>query len=122
MLKLETERGEIRSMVVAGTVIDITADVLLIIKTIYENLEEVAEDGFKEAITNLLPTCFMTEEERKELLKKEASKGLEEIGNKIKKDGDDCEELLNVLEELKKVIELKKAIFEVEGKEDETFS
>lgn len=59
MIKLETKHGNFEELVVAGNVVEITADLLTIIRQIYSHLDdEEVKETYKEIMIGNIETAF----------------------------------------------------------------
>lgn len=114
MIKLNVEKERIYELKVNGDIADITSELLTIIHTIYVNMSKESKVMLKKAMTESLPTCFMSETEREVFLEEMIKEDIKEaIGN-----DSDLDELLDLLRGLKKALE---ALGEdEEEEEDET--
>lgn len=96
MIKLDTKRGDFKHLEVSGNIVEITADIFAIIKTIYESIsDEEQKEMFRKIIVENIKMGFDEEEE-------------EEKNDKI-------DELIAVLDDLNRVLDEL-----IEDKEDET--
>lgn len=98
MLKVNVKSGQILEMQVSGVLPEIGAELLAIIGIVYKNLErEEDKEEFAHNMTELLPACFMNEEEKMEFLLGENEDAKAEVEELL----DQLEELKNLLKELK---------------------
>lgn len=66
MIKLDTKRGDFKHLEVSGNIVEITADVFAIIKTIYESIsDEEQKEMFRKIIVENIEMGFGEEEEEK---------------------------------------------------------
>lgn len=113
MLGLLIDKGEINFLGINGTMGDITAELLLVIRVIKEELEKKSKDDaklFEKFITNHIDIAFKNREEVDELFKKAISQKLnDEFGSKNKaildavekaEKAESLEDITDVLEEL----------------------
>lgn len=95
MIKLDTKRGDFKHLEVSGNIVEITADVFAIIKTIYESIsDEEQKEMFRKIIVENIEMGFGEEEE-------------EEKNDKI-------DELIAILDDLNRVLDEL-----IEDKDDE---
>lgn len=65
MIKLDTKRGDFNHLEVSGNIVEITADVFAIIKTIYESIsDEEQKEMFRKIIVENIEMGFGEEEEK----------------------------------------------------------
>lgn len=65
MIKLDTKRGDFKHLEVSGNIVEITADVFAIIKTIYESIsDEEQKEMFRKIIVENIEMGFGEEEEK----------------------------------------------------------
>ena len=65
MIKLDTKRGDFKHLEVSGNIVEITADVFAIIKTIYESIsDEEQKEMFRKIIMENIEMGFGEEEEK----------------------------------------------------------
>lgn len=66
MIKLDTKRGDFKHLEVSGNIVEITADVFAIIRTIYESIsDEEQKEMFRKIIVENIKMGFDEEEEEK---------------------------------------------------------
>ena len=94
MLKARIEKGNLYELRVTGRTCEIGAEVLTLIAVIYDNLDKDVKNEFKTNMTELLPVCFMSNEEKINFMKE----GLNE-------DDFDIDDVLGQIDELKKTLE-----------------
>ena len=98
MLKYEiAEKGKIAKLEACGTTAEIAADLLTLISNIYDGLDSRVKPEFKARMEELLPVCFMEEDEKEDFLKKNDEGAVENVSKLI----DQLCELKDLLEELK---------------------
>lgn len=94
MIKLDTKRGDFKHLEVSGNIVEITADVFAIIKTIYESIsDEEQKEMFRKIIVENIEMGFDEEEEEK---------------------NDKIDELIAILDDLNRVLDEL-----IEDKDDE---
>ena len=94
MIKLDTKRGDFKHLEVSGNIVEITADVFAIIKTIYESIsDEEQKEMFRKIIVENIEMGFGEEEEK----------------------NDKIDELIAILDDLNRVLDEL-----IEDKDDET--
>lgn len=94
MIKLDTKRGDFKHLEVSGNIVEITADVFAIIKTIYESIsDEEQKEMFRKIIVENIEMGFGEEEEEK---------------------NDKIDELITILDDLNRVLDEL-----IEDKDDE---
>lgn len=94
MIKLDTKRGDFKHLEVSGSIVEITADIFLIIKTIYESIsDEEQKETFRKIIVENIEADFDEKEEK----------------------NDKIDELIAVLDDLNRVLDEL-----IEDKDDET--
>lgn len=94
MIKLDTKRGDFKHLEVSGNIVEITADVFAIIKTIYESIsDEEQKEMFRKIIVENIEMGFDEEEEEK---------------------NDKIDELISILDDLNRVLDEL-----IEDKDDE---
>lgn len=94
MIKLDTKRGDFKHLEVSGNIVEITADIFAIIKTIYESIsDEEQKEMFRKIVVENIKMGFDEEEEK----------------------NDKIDELIAVLDDLNRVLDEL-----IEDKEDET--
>lgn len=65
MIKLDTKRGDFKHLEVSGNIVEITADIFAIIKTIYESIsDEEQKEMFRKIIVENIKMGFDEEEEK----------------------------------------------------------
>ena len=94
MIKLDTKRGDFKHLEVSGNIVEITADVFAIIKTIYESIsDEEQKEMFRKIIVENIEMGFDEEKEEK---------------------NDKIDELIAILDDLNRVLDEL-----IEDKDDE---
>ena len=93
MIKLDTKRGDFKHLEVSGNIVEITADVFAIIKTIYESISD---------------------EEQKEMFRKIIVENIEMGFGEEEKKNDKIDELIAILDDLNRVLDEL-----IEDKDDE---
>ena len=94
MIKLDTKRGDFKHLEVSGNIVEITADVFAIIKTIYESIsDEEQKEMFRKIIVENIEMGFGEEKEEK---------------------NDKIDELIAILDDLNRVLDEL-----IEDKDDE---
>lgn len=95
MIKLDTKRGDFKHLEVSGNIVEITADIFAIIRTIYESIsDEEQKEMFRKIIVENIEMGFGEEEEEK---------------------NDKIDELIAILDDLNRVLDEL-----IEDKDDET--
>ena len=94
MIKLDTKRGDFKYLEVSGNIVEITADIFAVIKTIYESIsDEKQKEMFRKIIVENIEMGFDEEEEEK---------------------NDKIDELIAILDDLSRVLDEL-----IEDKDDE---
>lgn len=94
MIKVETQKGIFNYLEVRGGVVEITADLLSLIRMVWAHLDEGDKGFYKKIMTKSIETAFMDESEL-EKMSEEAEKALRK-GGKL----DELSEALKSLNEL----------------------
>lgn len=95
MLKVKVNKGDLVELEVSGTLPEIGAELLSTISAVYEHLDKNQKEEFKGNMTMLLPTCFMSAEEKKKFFEGDVDDVLEK---------EDIDKLIDNLEDLRKLL------------------
>ena len=96
MLQVKTEYGNL-DLIASGTADELSADLLIVIRGIYQRIDKRVQKEFKTAITSLLPTAFADGfGSMADVLKKTEGIKVEDVDSLI----DSLEDLKDVLKDL----------------------
>lgn len=97
MLKLETEYGNL-DLTASGTGAELVADLMVVIRSIYQRIDKRTQEDFKTSLISLLPTAFSDDNgSMADVLKKTDGIKVEDVDSLI----DSLEDLKDVLKDLK---------------------
>ena len=99
MLKVKVNKGDLMELEVSGTLPEIGAELLSTISAVYEHLGKEEKEEFKHNMTMLLPSCFMSAEEKKKFFEGDIDDVLEDA-----LESKDIDNLLNNLEDLRRLL------------------
>lgn len=103
MIKVELNRGVFDSLELKGSVVELTADMMLIMHTMYEEMKEMNENKaelFKTSIERNVGMAFKTSKE----IVEETKKNIEEAKKESEEKDDKFNKLLDKLDEVSELL------------------
>ena len=103
MIKVELNRGVFESLELNGSIVELTADMMMLMRTMYEELKEMNESKaelFKTSIERNVGIAFKTSKE----IVEETKKNIEKAKKESEEKEDKFDKLLDKLDEVSKLL------------------